>query len=385
MIKKIFVLATCLASLMSSFAIAQTPTKVKAIVFDFGGVIATTDRAKIIQFLTETFQLSEQELKPALGRWKKVLVNGENEKEFWTNYAASVGVVLPEVWFDEYDKVTGFTDIPGMIAIVKNLQDQGFQTPMLSNIQQYQANVVRRFDYYGLFDPVLLSYEIGYEKPQKEAYAVLLDKLQLSPSEVVFIDDQIDNVNAAKSIGIDAIHFISPCRLVEDLGKRNIHLPKEITMSNYTVVEKPEIFLVGIDCRTSNDAGAAMNDIPALWERFYSENIIGQIPDKVSEEVIALYCDYEGDHTKPYSVVIGCPVTVLDGVPEGLVAKQIPGGTYAAYRAIGEHPQTLIETWGQIWRTDLPRTYTGDYEVYGEKFTSNSPQEVEVFIAIENR
>ncbi|MGA8163874.1 MAG: GyrI-like domain-containing protein, partial [Waddliaceae bacterium] len=59
-------------------------------------------------------------------------------------------------------------------------------------------------------------------------------------------------------------------------------------MSKYTIVKKPEIFLVGIECRTSNDPGAAMNDIPALWERFYSENIISQIPDKASEEVILL-------------------------------------------------------------------------------------------------
>ena len=154
-------------------------------------------------------------------------------------------------------------------------------------------------------------------------------------------------------------------------------------MTNYSIVKKPEIMLVGIECRTSNDPGSAMNDIPALWERFYSQNIISQIPNRASEEVIALYCDYYGDHTQPYSVVIGCPVRELGGVPEGLVAKQIPDGTYAAYRAIGEHPKTLIETWGEIWQTDLPRTYTGDYEVYGKKFTSGTPQEVEVFIAIE--
>lgn len=222
MIKKVLILSTYLISLMPSFAIAQAPAKAKAIVFDFGGVIATTDRAKIIQFLKETFKLSEQQLKPALERWKKVLGSGEDEKEFWKNYADSQGVVLTETWFDEYDKVTGFTDIPGMIEIVKHLQNQGFQTPMLSNIHHYQANVVRRFDYYNLFTPVLLSYKIAYEKPQREAYAVLLDELQLSPSEVIFIDDQIDNVSAAASVGIDAIHFISPLQLLEELNKRNI-------------------------------------------------------------------------------------------------------------------------------------------------------------------
>ncbi len=66
-----------------------------------------------------------------------------------------------------------------------------------------------------------------------------------------------------------------------------------------------------------------------------------------------------------------------------MVAKIIPAGSYAVFPAIGEHPKKLIETWGHIWQqADLERTYTGDYEVYGDKF-SGSPQEVEVFIAIE--
>jgi predicted transcriptional regulator YdeE len=154
-------------------------------------------------------------------------------------------------------------------------------------------------------------------------------------------------------------------------------------MTNYTVVKKSEILLVGIKCRTSNSPEAAPKDIPALWGRFYSENIMNQIPNKATEEVIALYCDYDGDHTQPYSVLIGCPVSSMDAVPEGMMVKMIPGGTYIAYQAIGEHPKALLETWGNIWQTDLPRTYTGDYEVYGQKFTSASPQEVEVFIAIE--
>jgi len=229
MMKKIFVLATCLAFLMTSFFAMQSPPKVKTIVFDFGGVIASTDSTKIIQFLIDTFQISKQELKPTLAKWKEILNNGENEKEFWSSYAASVDIVLPDDWFDEYDKIIGFTEIPGVIAIVKNLQKQRFQTAMLSNIQHYQANVVRRFDYYSLFDPVLLSYEIGYEKPHREAFTILLERLQMSPSEVIFIDDKKENVDAARDLGIDSIHFISASKLVDDLDKRNIKIPKETT------------------------------------------------------------------------------------------------------------------------------------------------------------
>ncbi len=161
------------------------------------------------------------------------------------------------------------------------------------------------------------------------------------------------------------------------------HFKQEDIMKDYIIIQKPPINVIGIECRTSNAPEDGPQDIPRLWGQFYSEDIPNKIPNKVSNEVIALYCDYEGDHTQPYSLVIGCPVTSLSDVPVGMVAKTIPAGSYAVFRAIGEYPASLIETWGNIWKTELKRTYTGDYEFYGEKFSSRSPQEVEVYIAIE--
>lgn len=155
-------------------------------------------------------------------------------------------------------------------------------------------------------------------------------------------------------------------------------------MKKYTVIEKPSSTIVGIECRTSNSPEAAPQDIPKLWEKFYSECILDQIPNKASNEIIALYCDYEGDYTKPYSLVIGCSVNSLNVIPKGMVAKTIPAGSYAVFKATGEHPKALIETWGQIWQqADLQRTYTGDYEAYNEKFFSKSPQEIDVYIAVQ--
>lgn len=158
---------------------------------------------------------------------------------------------------------------------------------------------------------------------------------------------------------------------------------QEDIMKDYTVIQKPSINIIGIECRTSNAPEDGPQDIPRLWGQFYSEDTINKIPNKASYEVIALYCDYEGDYTQLYSLVIGCSVTSLDSIPEGMVAKIIPAGSYGVFRAIGEYPTSLIETWGNIWQTKLKRTYTGDYELYGEKFSSASPQEVAVYIAIE--
>jgi predicted transcriptional regulator YdeE len=160
------------------------------------------------------------------------------------------------------------------------------------------------------------------------------------------------------------------------------HFKEENTMQSPEVVQKPAILVIGINCRTSN----AKETGPQLWGRFYSEDILSQIPNKVSNEVIALYCDYEGDYTQPYSVVIGCPVSSIDTIPEGMVAKTIPASSYAVFRAIGEHPKALIETWGNIWKQPkLERTYTGDFELYGNKFVSGSLKEVEVYIGIGNK
>lgn len=153
-------------------------------------------------------------------------------------------------------------------------------------------------------------------------------------------------------------------------------------MKDYTVIQKPSLIVIGIECRTSNAPEAAPHDIPRHWGRFANEEILNKIPNKASSEVIALYCDYESDHTQPYSFVIGCQVSSLKILPKGMVAKAIPSSSYAVFRAIGEHPKSLIDTWGKIWQQQgLKRTYIGDYEVYGDKFASEKP-EVEIWIGI---
>lgn len=148
------------------------------------------------------------------------------------------------------------------------------------------------------------------------------------------------------------------------------------------MVQKPGMMVIGIECRTSNESHAAPHDIPRLWERFYREAVQNKIPNKVSNEVIALYCDYEKDHTRPYSCVIGCPVDSFEQIPPGMVGKMVPASTCALFQTSGPFPQSLVDTWNTIWKSHLKRSYTVDYEVYGEKFLSPL-KEVDILIAIE--
>lgn len=47
----------------------------------------------------------------------------------------------------------------------------------------------------------------GYAKPEKECYKILLDKYKLIPSECIFIDDNLQNVEVARTLGIQSIQF----------------------------------------------------------------------------------------------------------------------------------------------------------------------------------
>ncbi|MCH9630414.1 MAG: hypothetical protein S4CHLAM37_04130 [Chlamydiia bacterium] len=151
-------------------------------------------------------------------------------------------------------------------------------------------------------------------------------------------------------------------------------------MTEFEIKKKNSMMVVGIELRTSNEPDAGPVEIPQHWEKFYKNNIMEKIPNKSANEVVALYCDYEGDHTKPYSLVIGCPVSSIDHIPEGMVAKIIPETSYAVFDVSGEFPKSLVETWGKIWRTKLDRTFSYDFELYGSEF--GSTQKLDVYIAV---
>src|SRR3954470_5851326 len=97
-----------------------------------------------------------------------------------------------------------------------------------------------------------------------------------------------------------------------------------------------QFFLVGISARTINQNGQSAQDIGGLWTRFTTENLGQQINGKVSDDMYCVYTDYESDHNGPYTAILGCRVTSLDDVPEGLTGITVPGGEYQVYYLEGQ-------------------------------------------------
>jgi predicted transcriptional regulator YdeE len=141
--------------------------------------------------------------------------------------------------------------------------------------------------------------------------------------------------------------------------------------------------VIGISVRTTNENMQAGKDIPALWNKFLKEQLAEKIPDKLEDTVYCIYTDYEKDHTKPYTTILGCKVKNLDHIPEGMVGKCVPEGTYTSFTAKGNVMQgAVFNEWTKIWNANLLRTFTSDFEVYGTKAHDFENAEVDIFIAI---
>lgn len=152
---------------------------------------------------------------------------------------------------------------------------------------------------------------------------------------------------------------------------------------NYSVAHKPSLKIIGIECRTSNALTDAPIDIPRHWQKLFDEEILSRIPNKMSSEFVALYCDYASDHTGPYSFVMGSQVSSLDDIPSGMVAKILPATSYAVFHVTGEYPSSIINTWNAIWNSDIKRTFTGDFQVYPATFNQDKAKELDLFLAIQ--
>ena len=149
-------------------------------------------------------------------------------------------------------------------------------------------------------------------------------------------------------------------------------------------MKKSETFhIIGIDTRTSNQEGKAAQDIPALWKRFLSQNLMEKIPNKMGSELFCIYTEYEGDHNLPYTTLLGCKVVDLDNVPEGMRGMTFTTQKLEKFTAKGNLQQGAVyNKWLEIWEKGLNRTYSFDFEVYGEKAQDQADAEVDIFISV---
>ena len=167
------------------------------------------------------------------------------------------------------------------------------------------------------------------------------------------------------------------CPATDISGMLNIDIP-------FTIKKIPSKTVIGIARRTSNADGRSMKDMMAVWTDFLHRNASAKIRNRVLPPTLyAVYSDYESGWRGEYSYLIGCGVTRAGPVPEGMETRKIPAQTYAVFTAKGRMPDGVLAVWSMVWLSELPRTYTFDFEVYDKRFTNPNRKEVDVCVAVD--
>ena len=142
--------------------------------------------------------------------------------------------------------------------------------------------------------------------------------------------------------------------------------------------------IIGISVRTTNREDKATKDIGNLWNKFYSENIIEKIKNRISDDIFTVYTDYTDNFQDEYSTIIGVSVPKIDNIPEGMLGRELPTENFKVFDVNGTLPGAVIDTWCEIWHLDneLQRKYSYDFELYKKMDPNTEDQIVKIFISL---
>ena len=199
----------------------QTP--LKAIIFDFGGVLLEWDPRHLYRrFFSDQPQAMEDFLTEIdFYEWNARQDKGRSFAEGIAELSAQFPqhAHLIQAYFDHWeDSISG--SIPGAVDSLQALKQKGYPLYGLSNWSAETFPRARhKYPFFDWFDDILLSGEVGLSKPDPAFFNLLLDKIGYSAPECVLIDDSRPNVEAAKKLEFAAIHFTSPQQLQADLQR----------------------------------------------------------------------------------------------------------------------------------------------------------------------
>jgi len=178
---------------------------IKTLLFDFGDVFLNLDKAATFRELN---QLGLNDFSSEMIEQNQLYEMGKiSSEDFVGFYANAIPKSDSEALVKAWNSI--LLDLPKhRLKFLQQLKAENkYQLILLSNtndlhISWVKENIVDSTEFKACFDAFYLSHEINFRKPNADIYEFVLEKHQLQPNEVLFIDDTQENTEAAKSLGI---------------------------------------------------------------------------------------------------------------------------------------------------------------------------------------
>lgn len=192
----------------------------KAIIFDLGNVLLPINLDKTYAAFSAYSSLSKQEIGSIIidnQLWVPYESGKQSDIEFREFLRSRLDLTISDLEFDEAFSALLLDFQEGVYEWIASLQST-YHLILLSNTSSIHAERFTKVslgptgeNLFSLFHHVYYSYEMGLVKPDQAIYHRVLTEQGFSPSQILFFDDNLANINSAKSIGIDS-YLIDPNR-----------------------------------------------------------------------------------------------------------------------------------------------------------------------------
>lgn len=194
--------------------------KIKNIVFDFGGVLVDWNPRHLYKDHFQDADEMESFLKNiCTEEWNIEQDRGrslsEATIELQNKFPAHTASI--QLFYDKWEVMLK-GEISGTVALLYKLKKR-YKLYGLTNWSSETIEIAyRRFSFFKEFEGIVVSGTEKLIKPDHRIYQLLLDRHSIKAEDSLFIDDNVNNVKAAKELGFSAIHFENPAQLETDLS-----------------------------------------------------------------------------------------------------------------------------------------------------------------------
>ena len=201
-------------------------SQIKAVIFDFGGVLIGWDPRNLY---SRFFPEQPQAMEDFLAEISFMEWNAQQDKG--RPFAEAVALLSKQFphhahlisAYHEHYKETMTGSIDGTVELLRMLKNNGISLYGLSNWSaETFATVRHEFEFFNLFDEIIISGDVKLIKPEPEIYELCLQKIGRPASQCLFIDDSEANIVTARKMGFDTVHFNSPEHFKNELQIRQL-------------------------------------------------------------------------------------------------------------------------------------------------------------------
>jgi putative hydrolase of the HAD superfamily len=194
----------------------------RAVVFDYGMVLSGPPDPEAHAELRRITGLSHEELEALYWVDRHAYDRGDlTGLAFWQKLATDASLNLDSEAIAElnrWDARMWTTVNPEMVAWLGKLKADGLTTAILSNMgDAVFESIAGSFAWISDVDVPIWSYQHRLAKPELAIYELLLVQLGTEPEETLFLDDKLENIEAAREMGMKAIQFSTVEQLRRDL------------------------------------------------------------------------------------------------------------------------------------------------------------------------